>query len=252
MRFMKRSILFTTVLGAIPSLLSASVLMLDFGPTEAEGDSQINSPYHAAQPAFQERCWNTVGVSNIDNGLRYANGEEATGVSLVLGSSIDSAVVDFSESPANSSELGVANLINGPESVFAGSSVGKDGIFTSAPYGNNLVGLKVGGLPAGRYEVYLVGANTSNGLNYQSPTLFFVEATGDVATFDTEGLPPTATSLLSEKAVESWTEGESYAKASVELGAGEFLVIIADGAGVHGKGKEERGFLNAVQIVPVK
>lgn len=239
------------LLSLIPMVASATVLMLDFGPTEATGASLTNSPYHAVNESFKDGHWNTIGLSNVSSGLVYSNGDVAAGTTLTLGSSVGSTLVDFSQTPANSSELGAAVDIHSDTNVFAGTSVGKDGIFTASPLGNNLVGIKVGGLPAGRYEIYVIGANTSNGLGHQSPTAFYVAATGDVSTFEIGGLQPSATSLLTPMAAQSWIEGASYAKITIDLSEGECLLLVADGVGRHGGGSEDRGFLNAVQIVAV-
>lgn len=230
------------LLSLIPMAASAAVLMLDFGPTVATGASQTNSPYHSVNQSFTDTYWNTTGVSNVLSGLVYSNGSAATGVTLTLGSSIGSTLVDFSKPPGSSSALG-ATINSG---VFAGTSVGKDGIFTSAPAGNNLVGIKVGGLSAGRYEIYVIGANTSNGPAYQSPSAFYAAATTNVSTFETSGLTPSATSLLTLTSIESWIEGGSYAKITIDLSEGQYLLLVADGTGT-----EDRGFLNAVQIVAV-
>lgn len=159
--------------------------------------------------------------------------------------------MDFSQLPNKSSALGAAVDTDSDGSVFAGSSVGTDGIFTSSPLGNNLVGIKIGGLPPGRYEIYTVGLNTSNGVNYQSPSVFFVSVTEDISTFETAGLKASASSSLSKNSVEAWTEGVNFVKVTVEINEGQFLVLVADTLGPDAGGSEDRGFLNAVQIVSV-
>lgn len=224
-----------------PLAASATMLMLDFGPTVATGSSQTNSPYHSVNASFKDTYWNTIGLSNINTGLVYSDGTPAKGVSVTLGSSIQSSVIDFTETPANSLELG-ATINTG---VFAGTSVGKDGIFTSSkPPCNNLVGIKVSGLPAGRYHVYVVGLNTSNAVSRQSPSAFFAFAAAGVTTFDTDGVTPSETTLFKPEALEQWIEGENFAQIAVEVKEAEELILIADGTGL-----EDRGFLNAVQIV---
>lgn len=223
-----------------PLAASAMVLMLDFGPTVATGASQTNSPYHSVNESFKGTYWNTIGLSNVSAGLVYSDGTPAKGVSVTLGSSVRSSVIDFTETPANSFELG-ATINTG---VFAGTSVGRDGIFTtSKPPGNNLVGIKVNGLPAGRYHIYVVGLNTSNSISKQSPTAYFAFAATGVTTFDTEGVTPSETTLFKPEALERWIEGENFARIAVEVKEGEELILIADGVG-----PEDRGFLNAVQI----
>lgn len=227
-------------LSLVPTAASAAVLMLDFGPTVATGASLSNSPYHTVNSSFTDTSWNTIGLANVSSGLVYSNGSAATGVTLTLGSSKGSTLLNFSQLPGSSSALG-ATINTG---VFADTSVGKDGIFTSAPAGNNLVGVKIGGLSAGQYEIYVVGLNTSNGPGYQSPSVFFAAATGNVGTFETNGLTPSASTLLASQV--NWVEGDNYAKVTITLNAGQSLVLVADGTG-----SEDRGFLNAMQIVAV-
>ncbi len=230
---------------------SDAVLMLDFGPTEATGESKTNSPYHSENESFKESHWNTIDLANVASGLVFANGQPAEGVSITWGASVQSSQVDFSQGPTSSSELGAAIDITMNGSVFSGSSVGKDGVFTPKPLGNNLVGIKIGGLDAGRYEVYVVGLNTSNGTRSQSPCIFYAAATPEIGTFDTADLEPSATALLNREGTLKWIEGASYVKMTVELEAGNDLVIVAGSLGPDQGGTESRGFLNAVQVVPV-
>lgn len=238
-----RVVALLTVPSLIPAAASAAVLMLDFGPTVATGASLTNSPYHSVNSSFTDTHWNTIGLANVFSGLVYSGGGAASGVTLTLGSSRGSTLLNFSQLPGNSSALG-ATISTG---VFEGTSVGKDGIFTTTtPPGNNLVGVKIGGLSAGQYEIYVVGLNTSNALKAQSPSVFFAAATSDVNAFETGGLTPSATTLLTSQAIDTWVEGGSYAKITVTLNAGEFLVLAADGMGT-----EDRGFLNAIQIVAI-
>lgn len=230
--------------------VSASVLMLDFGPTTPTGAALTNSPYHSVNGAFTDTHWNVLGASNVASGLIYSDGSAAEGVSLVLGASVGSTLVDFSRLPTHSSALGGSTGINNVGSVFAGSSVGKDGIFTSAPAGDNLVALKIGGLSAGRYEIYAVGANTSQSLNAQPVMAYFAAATGNIATFETNGLTASATSQLSLTSIMSWSEGSSYGKMTIDLADGDYFVLAIDALGA-GAGAETRGFMNAIQIVSI-
>lgn len=238
-----RFVAFCLSAALLPMAASASTLMLDFGPTVATGTSLTNSPYHDRNPSFTDSYWNTIGLADVSTGLRYSDASVATGVTLTLGASLDSATLNFSEKPRNSSALG-GSLSSG---IYTGTSVGKDGIFTTTtPGANNLVGIKVGGLAAGDYEVYFVGINTSLASTHQSPMDFYLAATSDVGTFATAGLTPDATTLYTAAGNVEWTEGASYGKFSISLAAGEYLVLVADGTGI-----ESRGFLNAVQIVQV-
>ncbi|HWL53915.1 MAG TPA: hypothetical protein VNQ90_15855 [Chthoniobacteraceae bacterium] len=228
------------VLFLLPIAASASVLMLDFGPTTVAPADQTNSPYHTVNTSFSDTAWNKIEITNPAS-LVYSDGSAATGVTLTLGSSPNSTVVDFSSLPTHSNALGT-QIGTG---VFAGTSVGRDGIYRgNVGSQNNQVALKIGGVTAGTYEIYVVGLNTNTRISDQSPMNFYAAATGDVSTFDTGGLTPDATTLITANT--PWMEGGSYGKITVDLAAGQYLVLVSDGAG-----SESRGFLNSVQIVAI-
>ncbi len=215
--------------------------MFDLGPMVAVGARQLNSPYHSIVPDFRGVCWNTLEAENLDSGLVDSDGAAVAGVTLRWGRSIGSTAIDFSHPPTDSRELG-QEIRTG---VFAGTSIGRDALFsTSRPAGNHLIGLKIGGLNPGRYDLYLVGVNLSNAISHQREMAFFVASGQDASTFETKGLKPAAMTRLTPRGMEQWIEGESYAKTAVKLKAGETLFVAAGQADGQG-----RGFLNAIQLV---
>ncbi len=243
-----RLLALSALLSLSPMAASASVLMLDFGPTTVTGADQVNSPYHSINQTFTDTHWNTIGTSNPTT-LVYSDGETASNITLTLGSSIGSSLVNFSTPPTTSSALGSSNKINDPGSVLAGTSVGKDGIFSS-PVGQNLAAIRIGGLSAGTYEVYVMGANTNQSLEQQSTAAFYAAAMGNANTFETDGLTPAATTFLSLENSKSWNEGGTYGRFTITLTEGDYLYLATQGLG-DGPSNELRGFLNAVQIVAI-
>lgn len=234
--------LFPLALGMVASA-HAQVLLLDFGPT-GQTSSATNSPYHTAAPAFAGTIWNTVGTGDVSTGLKYADNSAAGGVTLNLGSSATTTIA-LGVQPGTSSALGLQTS----SGVYAGNSVGKDGIFSGTSTSNQRVGLQIGGLAAGTYDVYVTARNTNladGASGYrQVISAGAASASGD---FDYTGYG--SASLIYAKATagssftSAWTEGGNYVKLSVTLTSGQFLNLA-----VAGLFDETRGFLNSVEIV---
>jgi hypothetical protein len=239
--------LFTLAAVAIfaTAVSQAQVLMLDFGPTLVTGADQSNSPYHTVEPAFTGTIWNRIQTADVASGLLYANGSAATGVSLNLGATItaESTTIGLTNTPSLNSALGTSTNTG----VYAGTSVGTDGISTGGSGNVRYVGFQLGGLAAGTYDIYLTSRNTNTGSAYQQ--IAYVGTSDTVENFD--ALKLSLTDSLSyanaADATSSWQLGENYLKFTVTLGAGEYLNL----AVVGGATGERRGFLNSVQIVAV-
>ncbi len=110
--------------------------------------------------------------------------------------------------------------------------------------GNNLaVGVRVNGLPAGIYTLYVHGRNTSTALT-ASLLLYATNGPGaDTYSFTTNG----ATFFVSNTApalTNSFVEGNNFGVLTVTLAAGESLYLATEGATVA----ETRGFFNTVEI----
>lgn len=223
----------------------AEVLMLDFGPTASTG-ATLNSPYHTvAGVGFTGGAWNTVALADVGSGLLFSDGTAATGISVNLGSAT-SSTINLSAQPATSSALGSTTNTG----VYAGNSVGTDGIFSGNASSNQRVGLQIGGLAAGTYDVYITARNTNTATNSATYTQSLFAGTSASGNFDYTGIGysssvltytnPTASSIYTD----AWGEGQNYAKLSITLTAGQFLNLA-----VAGGGADTRGFLNSVQIV---
>lgn len=222
----------------------SGVVMFDFGPTTVIGEDQTNSPYHFADSTFEGVSWNKIEKSDVTSDLVYADGRPAAEVTMTWGISTPQAptVINFLRKPTSSAPLG-ARLHRG---VFANSSVGTDGVLSGQTSASNIaVGIKIGGLTAGNYEVYLIGFNTNQDPASAPASAFHVMAGGDETKLDYGALEPPV--ISANDTFSSWEEGHNYAKAKVSLRRGQFLFITVNGSGPS----ESRGCLNAVQIVPV-
>lgn len=222
---------------------NAAVLMLDFGPYTATGGSLTNSPYHTADSSFDGQAWNQVSMYDVTSGLEYADGTAATGVSLNLGSTTSGTVINLSTNPTNSHQLG-GGINTG---IYAGNSVGTDGIFTSPKVSRT--GLQITGLEAGTYDVYVTARNTNAGDKTTSQTVYV--GSGIVGNFDSAPLD-SVTMVYAYPLVPAvsaaWAEDVNYAKFTITLDAGGALNIAT--SGTEGT-SDDRGFLNSVQVVLV-
>lgn len=243
-----------SALGFAASAASAQVLMLDFGPTVATAGNLTNSPYHTANGSFTGSTWNTVGTADVaSGGVLFSNNTTATGVSVNLGSTTTNTTIELGTQPGTSGALGSQTSTG----VYDGNSVGKDGIFTTTngSTGVTRVGMQVGGLTTGTYDIYITARNTST-----SPTAAtysqtaFIGVSSESGNFnfqDTENPYVSSTLTYANPNAASsftgtWVEGENYIKFSVSITSGDFLNLA-----IAGGGSENRGFLNSVQIVHV-
>jgi len=248
-----KPLILTSCLAAVlgfAATASAQVLMLDFGPTVATGANLTNSPYHtSAGNGFTGTTWNTVGTADVSSGLLFSNNTAATGVSVNLGTTTTSTV-NLAAQPSASNALGTATNTG----IYAGNSVGTDGIFSGTGTSNNTIGVQIGGLSAGTYDIYIAARNTNTGQQatngYAQTVLAGKSASAgnfDFTGYSSETLtyPSNANTALYSSA---WVEGENYVKLSITLSAGEFLNIAVDGTNIGGGG-DTRGFLNSLQVV---
>lgn len=224
------------------SLNGQTVLQLDFGPTTPTGANLTNSPYHTESGSMGDTTWNVLGTADVASGLLYSNGSAATGVSVNIGVSPNTNVIDFNATPGSTNALGTT--VN--TGVFAAGSVGRDGIFSGTGTQNNRLGLQISGLAPGEYDIYVVSINTNQ------PGTRSMEvgamASGTMTTWDTTGF--VGANSISNVATDTsaWVLGTNYMKLSVTLdGTNDVLSIFTNGL----NSAEQRGFLNSVQIVAI-
>lgn len=236
------------VLSLISTPASAQVLMLDFGPTTASGNDRLNSPYHTENTSFTDVVWNKIGIADVTSGLLYsATNSNATGVTLDLGATtVDGAtLVNLANTPSNGTGLNGSTMTSG---VYAGTAPGRDGIFTGANgTASRFVGLQIGGLGAGTYDIYMTGRNTNTSAGHTQN--FFAGKSASSGNFDATTLSTQVITYFASPTLQNnaWSGSGglvNYAKFSIALSSGEFLNLAARG----GAG-DARGFLNSIQVV---
>lgn len=236
---------------AFSAVCSAQVLMLDFGPAASTGTDRLNSPYHTAAPSFTNTTWNTIGISDVTSGLLWSDGTAATGVSLDLGATTSDAsrTISLSSAPSNGTGLTGSARNSG---IYAGTAPGRDGIFNGGSSSNiRAVGLQVGGLSPGTYDIYITGRNTNTASGHTQNFYAGKSAVGGNFDFSNTAVFANTTVTYFADPTEqnnAWSENSlaNYARFTVTLSDGEFLQLAAFGGAGDG-----RGFLNSIQIVAV-
>lgn len=244
-----------------PFALHAEVLMFDFGPTTTTAPS--NSPYHtAAGSGFTDTSWNKIQTADSSS-LVYSNGTTATGVGINIGTSTGTSAgalntIDLANTPSGNSQL--ATIGTG---IYGSGSVGTDGIFHSSGTvtSRNLgsVGVQITGLSIGTYTLYISGRNTNitdfgtGGNQGQLITAYAgVGTAGDNFTIGSgSGYASGSNNFLSTTNSTSWVAGENYIQLTVSITSlGQALNLgITGGGDAGGTTKDNRGFLNSLQIV---
>ncbi|MDP0495874.1 MAG: hypothetical protein Q7Q73_06660 [Verrucomicrobiota bacterium JB024] len=236
-----RSLVFSGALLLIAAgSAAANVLMLDFGPITVTGTDQSNSPYHTVDSEYTGTSWNKVQTADVTSGVFWGDGSAADGVTLNLGrsSTLNQAVLTFAGAPV-SIEMGTDTNTG----VFSGTSVGRDGISYDV-----VVGIAIGGLGAGTYDIYVTGANTNRAPTFGATIGFWGMSTASTASIDTTPYVDSPDGTSTNSVVGSWIEGSNYVKLTVTLSeADPYLVIFATGVTEN----ENRGFLNSIQVVSV-
>lgn len=231
---------FASLILGIPTVARATALMLDFGPTVTAVADATKSPGHAAGviPAT-EISWNTITADAST--LVLSDGTAAAGISIDLGrSTAGSDTINFSDNGFTVNALGTA--VNG--GIYSGTSPIKDGIFGGSGGANNLaLGMRVNGLPAGTYTIFVHGRN-SNTASIAS-LIFYATHGPSASTYSFSPSDVTATLLNSSPAITNgFVQGDNFGVLTVTLSAGESLYVASEGT----VAAEMRGFINAIQI----
>lgn len=234
----------------------AASLLLDFGPnTVTTATDQTNSPAHAvAVLSGADINWNRVVVDT--NALVYSDGTAATGISLVLGrtdaNATNSSGIATNVNFSNKANINVTGLTGGAtynSGCYAGNSPMKDGIFANGVTagGTNAIGLRVDGLPAGQYRVFVAARNSNLGAS-QTEQIFCTN--GPLAGIYNFQSAPSVLQTNSFTTVPLYTfgQGDNYNVMLVTLDSGDSLFVASVGVN---SATERRGFLNLVEIVPV-
>lgn len=238
--------------------LHAASLLLDFGATTvASTEATLDMGHFAGAVPDTETGWNKIVNADATSGLIFSDGSSATGISVIFGRS-DAGIndaINYNLKTISSSGLGGQLKVG----IYTNTSPTKDGVFATGNSGvnTNAVGIRVDGLPAGPYTLYISGRNTSTAV---SAAQRFFAANGAAATsfsFSTnvtsyvdEANSATALGAGNPNAADAiqntFAYGDNCVHLVVTLGSGDSLYL----AGIGIAANEYRGFLNAVEIVP--
>ena len=241
------------------SQAQAGSLLLDFGPTTVTGtDVTLSMAHFAGALTDADINWNQIINADATSGLVYSDGSAASGVSVIVGRS-DAGIsdtVNYNNKNISSSALG-GQLKNG---IYTNTSPLKDGIFATgiSTVNTNTLGIRVDGLAAGTYTLYISGRNTSTAIS--APERFFaangaVSASFSFSTNTTSfvdeansGTAPGGSPNQADAITGTFAYGDNCVHLVVTLGAGDSLYLAA--IGIVTGSDYIRGFLNSVEIVP--
>jgi hypothetical protein len=226
---------------ALAACANAAILF-DFGPTGAT-QNPTHSPAHVAGavPA-SETTWNRVTTNNLATVLN-GDGTTATGVMLTWGSAADAdSSVTFNVQPS------ATNGGGGSQGVYAISSAVKTSVFNNLA--GSFLGLRIDGLAAGEYELYIHARNTATPNSSTSSRVYYL-ADATAGSFS----PATAQyvdisnaySVNSTTGNETFYQGVNYQKFTVTITDDDPSLYVA----VRGTGVENRPFINSLEIVAV-
>lgn len=254
----RKAILWNAALSLLLASISnshAASLLLDFGATTvASTESLLDMGHFAGAVPTNQISWNKI-VAADNSSLVYADGTTATGVSITLGRCDFgvSNVIDFNNKTITSSALG-GTLTFG---IYTNTSPTKDGIFSTgtATVNTNALGIRINGLAAGTYTLYISGRNTSTGVT--APDEFFATngpsatsftfGTNDTFTVEANTASPPGQAPSQANAITStFAYGDNCTLLTVTVNPGDSIYLAAIGI----VSTEFRGFLNCVEIAP--
>ena len=261
------------VITAAIGTASAANLMINLhtdGTGAVSGAANLTlSPAHAsgAIPA-SETTWNNRNTTATTSSLLYSDGSSAAGVTLTFGSesattansidystaaTINVIAVDGTDSntAGNITLMGSANSIYGSGTTSSNTAPARAGWLGNASGTNDGLGLRIDGLEAGVYTIYVLGRNTNSSATRS--TDFFAGAGPLSGAFDYSTLMAStaansAVPNTNPTGYDAFIDGENFVSINVTLADGDSLYLASDG---NPTGGELRGFMNMVQIVSV-
>lgn len=242
--------------------------MLDFGATAVASPYFTLSPGHAsgAVPGGHT-SWNTINSATPPSSLAFGDGSEATGITLTLGQEASGGdnVISFSTAITNVALAGGGGGTTGRQNLLTVGSVygddssstaaGRDGFFGggTATGTGAAIGLRLDGLAAGDYIVYVMARNTNSNVA-TLPMNVYAGTGASAGVFDFGLLTARTQSNIGypsagyDDGYGTFIDGENHVGIALSIGAGESLFLAVDGAE---SAVERRGFLNMVQVVQV-
>ncbi|MGE9267583.1 MAG: hypothetical protein ACQKBY_05765 [Verrucomicrobiales bacterium] len=251
--------------------LSATSLLLNFHTTHVDDPGPVAAPYLDLTPGHDlgaipggKTTWNNFVATTPGSSLSYGDGSAATGVLVTFGSesTAGSGIIDYTSPNINNSALrgtgggiaGMESLVSNPGSIYGdgnnttNSAPARTGWLGGA--GNTAIGMRIDGLAAGSYDIYVMGRNTNSNAS-ESPMAFFASTGISSSVFDfslesASSMSNTGVASPDPTAYNDFVAGDNYTVLSVDIAAGESLFLASDGTG-----SETRGFFNLVQLVAV-
>lgn len=257
---------------------SAASLMLNFRSTSTNGAAAGNvaGSYLTLSPAHtegwipqSETSWNNFSTAASSSTLNLSNNTPATGVSITFGieTAVDSGIINYASTTGiNTTALygsgggtnlqqplaGNAGSIYGNGNNSANTAAARAGwIGGGTATAGTALGLRVDGLAAGDYRIYVMGSNTNS--NFSAlPMSIHTTAGASSSTFTfssvtAEGISNPRFPSSNPTGYNTFIDGENYVAVDVTVADGESLFLAAAG----NVSTETRGFLNMVQIVPI-
>lgn len=238
--------LFLVMASVLP--LHAAPLMLNFASNgnavtnvSPTFDARVSAGHAAGAISLTDVAWNTLQTGDIASGLIWGDGTAAAGISVNLGvSSSGSDVINFANNP---SSVGLGSTVT--TGIYSDTRVARYGIWGGGSAGQNIaLGVRIDGLVAGTYQIYVTGKNTNSSNNLAS--IFYASAgSGDL--YDFSSITNTAGVANTTSVSGAYAVGVNYGLLTVTLGTGQSLFLATEGT----TDGEKRGFLNSLQIVAV-
>jgi hypothetical protein len=242
---------------------SAESLLFDFGQTNVAAPYLTTDPGHALSTiSGSDTAWNPIKTSAANSSLLYGDGSSASGITLTLGqeASAGNNIISYSTAIANLNLAGTGGAVAGQQKLLttgsiygddnASTAVGRDGFFGSGSGANgNAIGLRIDGLAAGDYLIYVMARNVNSDAA-SVPMNIFASAGALAGTFDFSALTGTTeantgyASATYAGQYSTFQAGENYVGLDVTVGVGDSIFVAVDGASAG----ETRGFLNQLQI----
>ena len=271
-------VLLTVVIWSSRPLSAANLLInLRSTSTNAAAAGDVASPYLTLSPGHNagtiplaETSWNNFSSTATSSSLVYGDGADATGVTLTFGTEVTAGggTINFDTvTGINISSLygtggataGRQVLVGNAASIYgngnnsSNSAVGRAGWFGggTATVGNAL-GLRVDGLAAGEYRIYVMARNTNSNAATAAPMNIYSTIGTTSQSFNFSPLTPvvqsnTTYANTNPTAYNAFVGGENFVTYLLTISANQSLFLVSDG----GSAGETRGFLNMIQIVSV-
>ncbi|MFW5690394.1 MAG: PEP-CTERM sorting domain-containing protein, partial [Planctomycetota bacterium] len=248
---MKRTLLTALVaLLAITASAQAGILLnLTDTVHFTDGDAEASESPGIQVGSVAGDNWNQINSGSVGSIVDDAGA--STGVTVDVGATTGTTL-DYDTNP-NFNDLGLA--FDG--GIYAGNA--QSAIFTGGQDSDSKSGIRVAGLDAGLYTIYVTAKNTNNDGEANGTDAYDIfygtvasdSGDTDFSGFDSASMTNASTDWDDEGDVQapdptSWIAGDNYVAFDVDVAAGQDLVIVSDGTNTD----EDRGFLNTVEIVP--